>query len=104
MLWGGSPMRAVPLAVVVLISTAATLSTSSEPVVHDKPLSDWIKQLHEPDAEKRVDAALAIARLGPKAKDAAADLCEVLKEDEGRWRWLVEHALLRIGPDAIPAL
>ena len=88
----------------VLLAVGLTLTPlcAADPVVNEKPLSVWIKQLGDADADKHIEAARAIAKVGPDAADAAGALCEALKEPDGRW--LIQHALVKIGPRAIPAV
>lgn len=66
-----------------------------------------VRTLDDPDANARVQAANALARLGPAAADAVPALTEALDDPDPLVRQAAARALGQIGPaaeSAIPAL
>src|SRR5262249_25817963 len=68
----------------------------------DKSIRHWIAQLKSKEVRERQDAAEALGHLGPRAAEAVPALIEALKD----WRVarLASRSLVRIGPEAVPAL
>jgi HEAT repeat protein len=68
-------------------------------------LNEMIAGLADPDLGYRADAALAIAAIGPDAKDAAAPLMTLLADESApsEARYTAAYALGRIGPGAVAA-
>jgi HEAT repeat protein len=65
----------------------------------NKSVAEWIKDLADPKAEVRQQAAQALAGLAsPKTPDAEAPLREALKDKNGHVRVYAASALLRITP------
>ncbi|HJZ55559.1 MAG TPA: HEAT repeat domain-containing protein, partial [Gemmataceae bacterium] len=91
----------------LVLPTAGYAQDKKEPEFGGIPLSKWVEQLKSPDAEKRKDAAWAIARIGPAARDAVPALIETLKDEDAHVRWSAAVALAQITPaakDAVPVL
>ena len=69
--------------------------------------SRWIQQLKDPAAQKRQQAAGALARSGPAAKAAVTPLTEALEDSDDYVRMYAAEALGQIGSEAaaaVPAL
>src|SRR5262249_30913902 len=94
-------------AVALALSAAASAHEKKEPEYNRVPLSKWVERLKSPDAKKRVEAAQAIEKIGPAAKDAVPALIQTLKDNDPDVREGAARALGEIGPgakDAVPAL
>ena len=71
----------------------------NDPVYEKKPLSAWLKQLHDKDPDSRKRAAYAMRDLGPKAKEAVPTLLKMLKEDSSvEPRQWAAYALATVAP------
>jgi HEAT repeat protein len=68
-------------------------------------LDEMIAGLKDPDLGYRADAALAIAAIGPDAKDAVGPLVTLLADESAasEARYTAAYALGRIGPGAVAA-
>ncbi len=60
-----------------------------------------IHKLKDRDKEVRFNAAYAVGKIGPAAKEAVPALIAALKDE---YRWVAASALGKIGPAAVPAL
>jgi HEAT repeat protein len=72
-----------------------------------KPAAFWIKEMDDPDPEKRSKAAWALGDIRPKAPGAAPVLKRGLKDADARVRSMSAQSLGWLGPiakDAVPAL
>src|SRR5262249_34652027 len=77
----------------------------TEPASPAKPIDRWVEGLRAPDVAPRREAATALFRLGPAAREAIPALIEALRHDKdpvGRRR--AAEALGRIGPAAKEAV
>lgn len=75
--------------------------------IGDPAVPALIETLHDPDHSIRAHAALALARMGPKAAPAVPDLIVALNDPQREVRQGAARALGQIGPDAeeaVPAL
>jgi hypothetical protein len=69
-----------------------------------KKVGDWVVDLHSTNARTRGQAAAALGRYGPAAKEAVPALIGVLKDKDPFVRVQATDTLAKIGPDALPAL
>lgn len=67
-------------------------------------VADSIQGLKSPDKNVRMDAAIALASLGPAAADAVSALTASIKDSDPEVRKLVAYALGQIGPKSAPAI
>jgi HEAT repeat protein len=65
-----------------------------------KTAAQWAKDLQSKDSFEREKAAVALAKLGPGAKDAVPALMKALDDPEEDVRRRIPYALGRIGPAA----
>jgi HEAT repeat protein len=80
---------------------------TSDPIVQDRPLSEWVADLGGAAPYTRVSAAYAVGSAGPAAKSAVPALIENLSSENSAVRYSSTLALGEIGPDAaaaVPAL
>ncbi|MFQ5795664.1 MAG: HEAT repeat domain-containing protein [Candidatus Bipolaricaulia bacterium] len=63
-----------------------------------------IKVLQDKDVDVRQEAAEALGKIGPDARDAVPALVEALRDEDWSVRQFSAWALRKIGPDAVPAL
>ena len=63
-----------------------------------------VRMLRHPDAERRVQAADILARIGPQAEEAVAGLIDALEDPDERVRKAVARALGQIGAGAAEAV
>ena len=78
-----------------------------DPIVQDRPLSEWIADLGGDAPYTRVSAAYAVGSAGSAAKAAVPALIENLASENATVRYASTLALGEIGPDAaaaVPAL
>jgi HEAT repeat protein len=75
----------------------AVPATAAEPAARGKPLSAWVEALKTP--KTREQALLAIADIGPEARDAVGDVTPFLKDDSPLVRVRAAQALWRINRD-----
>jgi HEAT repeat protein len=73
-------------------------------VAHYHQLHEFIQALRHQDADVRISAALALARIGPAAQAAVPALTETLQDHDADVRRKAAFALGFIGPGAVPAL
>jgi HEAT repeat protein len=74
--------------------------SQAEPRLWDKTVSQWIEIAQsDNDAEQRLDAALALGCLGPKARQAASTLVALLEDTDDRVRAEAASSLGRIGEE-----
>lgn len=88
-------------------TTKKTAAKSSDPIVQDRPLSEWVADLSGAAPYTRVSAAYAVGSAGPAAKSAVPALIENLSSENSAVRYSSTLALGEIGPDAsaaVPAL
>jgi HEAT repeat protein len=72
-----------------------------------KPLSAWIKEMEDPDPEKRSKAAWALGDIRPKSPEAVPALIRGLKDPDAKVRVMSAQSLGWLGPiakNAVPAL
>src|SRR5262249_22050969 len=82
---------------------AALAQDKEEPSYGIFPLKQWVKQ-RGGAKPARLEAARAIAEMGPAAKDAVPALIAVLKDKNREVRKAAAGALGKIGPAAEPAV
>jgi HEAT repeat protein len=70
----------------------------------EKKAGDWAEQLRTGDLQDRLEAASALAKLGPKAREAIPALIAALGDSSTLVRFQSGEALVNLGPDAVPAL
>ena len=92
------------LAMLALAAAVGRGGPDDEPMVNGKPLSAWTDQLKDKDAQKRSEAAQAIAQMGPLGRPAVKPLVALLGDADGGVRFSAASALTAIGPDAVPPL
>src|SRR3712207_355505 len=80
----------------IVLGVAATVRSDDRPVSEEKPVDEWISALKDKDAPTRVRAALALGRMGTKAKAAVPALQEALKDENSSVRGRAAVALWRI--------
>jgi HEAT repeat protein len=66
--------------------------------------AQWAKKLQSKDSIERQKAAVALAQLGPGAKDSVPALMKALEDPEEDVRRRIPYALGKIGPAAKPAV
>jgi HEAT repeat protein len=74
------------------------------PPAKDRPLSEWVADLEDPKASVRVQAGLALAELGPAARDAEAALAKALQDKDPEVRYAAALALGSTGAGSKAAL
>src|SRR6186713_2420399 len=74
------------------------------PKIKDPKVRKLTHQLTSWDATDRGSAASELGNLGPRAKEAVPALVAALKDEDYYVARHVVEALVRIGPDAVPAL
>ncbi len=92
---------------VVLFLVAAPSWGQELPKQGGKTAAQWAKDLQSKDSIERQKAAVALAQLGPGAKDAVPALMKALEDPEEDVRRRIPYALGKIGPaakTAVPAL
>lgn len=62
------------------------------------------RMLRHPEAERRIQAANILARIGPQAEDAVSGLVDALADQDQRVRKAAARALGQIGPGAADAV
>jgi HEAT repeat protein len=67
---------------------------------NDQPISNWVKGLQSQNPAVRLEAAQALAQIGPAAKEAVPALAKSLADKEEEVRSVTAFALGEIGPDA----
>ena len=100
-------MRRLAMAGMVVLALAAVgrgAPDDSEPMVNGKPLSAWIAQLKDKDAQKRNEATQSISQLGIQARPALKALVPLLGDTDVGVRYNAAGALAAIGPDAVGPL
>jgi len=75
-----------------------------DPPLDQKLLAQALTELKSPNAKIRLDAAVKIGSVGPKASMATADLTVALKDADPNVRTAVAEALGKIGPEAKAAI
>jgi len=76
----------------------------SAPAAAGRPLADWIADLKEKGSGVRAQAALALAELGPAAREAEAALAQALRDPDPDVRVAAVLALGAIVPDGKAAV
>lgn len=84
--------------------TEATSEAGSEPVVDGKTLEEWLRKLESRDPNDRINACMALEKMGPSARPAIPALRQALGDDEVTVRILAASALGGLGPDAATAV
>jgi HEAT repeat protein len=74
------------------------------PPAKSRPLADWIAELQDPKGAVRVQAGLALAELGPAARESEAALAKALKDKDPEVRAAAVLALSATGADGKPAI
>ncbi len=76
------------------------------PALHadERPVSDWVAALKSPDESARLKAVDQLGVRGPKAAEAVAPLCELLRDASPKVRAHAAWALGEIGVPAKPAV
>jgi HEAT repeat protein len=80
-------------------------SKKKEVTYEGKPLSAWIEMLKESDPRAKYAAILAIAEIGPEAKEAIPALIETIRETRNRDKRMLfacNNALLGMGKEIVP--
>src|SRR5438128_1594838 len=106
-LWEDLHMRHFSGMGVVLFLVAAPCWGQELPKQGGKTAAQWAKDLQSKDKIERQKAAVALAELGPGAKDAVPALMKALEDPEEDVRRRIPYALGKIGPaakTAVPAL
>lgn len=85
-------------------ATKATQPDPNDPLVSGRPVSSWVKDLANPDAETRRSAAAFLANAGPTY--AVKPLIGALKDTDAGVRTEAARSLRKVGKDkeALPAL
>ncbi len=86
---------------------AQSKAKNSDPIVQDRPLSEWIADLGGAAPYTRVSAAYAVGSAGAAGKPAVPALIENLSSENNSVRYSSTLALGEIGPgaaEAVPAL
>ncbi len=101
--------RLVRSVAILLLAFASTgmADEPKEPEFDGKPLSYWIKQLYADTADARMEAADAIAEMGPTARAAVPGLLYAFKTAHADVSTCAAMALAQIGreaQDAVPEL
>jgi HEAT repeat protein len=95
-------------AVILIIVTALVgCGKSPPPQAGGKPISHWLKAMHDPDARVRTQAALKLGNVGSTDSQALPALIEALGDPESSVRRAAIDGLVKYGSsakDAIPAL
>ena len=92
---------------ILLISIPCFSAQQSKAAKSDSEIQKLIKDLKYGTADAKANAAEALGKIGPAAKDAVSALSEALKDKEKDVRWRATYALGEIGPSAkaaVPAL
>lgn len=71
----------------------------SAPAAASRPVSAWMAELKDPSSVVRAQAALALAEIGPAAKEAEAALTLALRDSDAEVRYTAVVALGAIVPD-----
>jgi HEAT repeat protein len=66
---------------------------ASAPPAGNRPICAWIAELRDPSSVVRVQAALALAELGPAAREAEAALAQALRDPDAELRYAAVVAL-----------
>src|SRR5262245_59382212 len=74
------------------------------PAQQGKSAGEWVKLLTSEKVEERRQAAEALAKLGPAAKTAVADLAKALRDSDSKVRSWSASALGHIGAEAKAAV
>lgn len=85
---------------VLVLCTIPLAGCGKGPTYEGKSVRQLRKELKNPSAEVRANAALGLGELGLNAKDAVKDLIDVLKDPNDDVRMRAMNALWAIGPDA----
>jgi len=76
----------------------------SAPPAGNRPLSQWIAELGDSSPQVRIQAGLALAEIGPAARDAEAALTQALKDKDPEPRYAAVLALGSIGAEGTGAV
>lgn len=87
-----------------LVGGRGAAADDKEPAYRGKVLSAWVADLKDPDAEVRFDAAIALGRIRPAAKEAVGPLIEALRDKDNDVRYAATIALGKIGAPAVEPL
>src|SRR6185295_4650774 len=104
---GDFHMRHLLLMRLLLFLVAPSSRGQEQPTQDGKTAAQWVKDLQSKDSFEREKAAVALAQLGARAKDAVPALVKSLEDPEEDVRRRIPYALGKIGPaakDAVPAL
>jgi ankyrin repeat protein len=76
----------------------------SVPVVNGKTLEEWVRKLESRDPNDRINACMALEKMGLAARPAIPALRQALKDEDVTVRILAASALGGLGPDAATAV
>lgn len=94
---------AVPLAFIFQAAPQTNqLASMARAADQDDPVKAILRDLRREDKEKRIAAAEAAQKLGPKAKAAARELCHLALSPDGDVKLAALEALETIEPDLYP--
>lgn len=102
-------MKGLSIALILAALPLSPLACRKTAAAGDKAVDTgrWIKQLKDPVAQKRQEAAASLARSGAAAKAAVTPLTEALRDSDDYVRMYAAEALGQIGSEAagaVPAL
>ncbi|MBI3857644.1 MAG: HEAT repeat domain-containing protein [Planctomycetes bacterium] len=76
----------------------------SAPPARNRPLAAWVAELEDPKPPVRVQAGLALAEIGPAAREAEAGIVKALKDKDAEVRHAAILALGSIGAEGTGAI
>lgn len=97
-------MRSTCVVAVLLTLTFAVRADQEEPVLEGKPLAEWVRLLHDKEANNRYRAAQVLYRQSAQVKAALPALKAALEDTDQRVRSYAVAALGRLGPENLPRL
>jgi len=100
--FGDEAVRSLAVQALKEIGTGA--AETKEPVYEGKPLSVWVKALKEGDAKSREDAAFALMKMGPAAREAMPALSAALTDPNLEVVKFAAITLGKIGGEGVPPL
>ena len=92
---------------VLALALAAGCGPALPTLAGGKPVSHWLRALHDPDPKERREAADKLGNVGPADPAACPALVEALRDPDARVRGAAILGLVRCGAaakTAVPAL